>query len=47
MISFHKDTILKMLNIAAFIDPRFWSLSFLSDEERSDVIKAVEDEAVL
>ena len=36
-----------MLNIAAFLDPCFRSLSFLSDEERSDVIEAVEDEAVL
>ena len=38
---------LKMLNIAALLDPRFWSLPFLSDEERSYVIEAVEDEAVL
>ena len=38
---------LKMLNIAAFLDPRFWSLPFLSDKERSYVIEAVEDETVL
>ena len=38
---------LLMLSIAAFLDPRFRSLSYLSEEERKTVIKSVEEEVAL
>ena len=34
-----------LLNKACFLDPRFKSLSFLSDENRKDAIRSVEEEA--
>ena len=34
-----------LLNIACFLDPRFKSLSFLSDEDRKGVLLSVEEEA--
>ncbi len=34
-----------MLSIASFLDPRFRSLSYLSEEDRKVVIKSVEEEA--
>lgn len=34
-----------MLNIAAFLDPRFRALSFLSEEEKLAVLSKVEKEA--
>ena len=38
--------LLMMLNIAAFLDPRFRALSFLSEDERLAVLSAIEEEAV-
>ena len=43
----YTGSILMMLNIAAFLDPRFRLLSCLSEEERNDVLEAVEDEVLL
>ena len=37
--------LMMLLNKACFLDPRFKSLSFLSDENRKDVIRSVEEEA--
>ena len=37
--------LMMLLNKACFLDPRFKSLSFLSDENRKDVICSVEEEA--
>ena len=34
-----------LLNKACFLDPRFKSLSFLSDEDRKSVLLSVEEEA--
>ena len=34
-----------LLNKACFLDPRFKSLSFLSDENRKGVLLSVEEEA--
>ena len=40
------DEIMSVLNIAAFLDPRYRSLSFSSEEERQSVILAVENETI-
>ena len=37
--------LMMLLNKACFLDPRFKSLSFLSDEDRKDVLLSVEEEA--
>ena len=41
----YTGSILMLLNVAAFMDPRFKALSFLSDESRLNVIASVEAEA--
>ena len=43
----YTGSILMLLNVAAFMDPRFKTLSFLSDEDRLNVVASVEAEAVM
>ena len=42
----YTGSILMLLNIAAFMDPRFKALSFLSDDSRLNVMASVEAEVV-
>ena len=43
----YKGLVLKLLNTAAFLDPRFKALSFLPDDYRLDMIASVEAETVV
>ena len=43
----YTGSILMLHNVAAFMDPRFKALSFLSDESRLNVIASVEAEVVM
>ena len=43
----YRGSILMLLNVAGFMDPRFKALSFLSDESRLNVIASVEAEVVM
>ena len=43
----HTGSILMLLNVAAFMDPRFNVLLFLSDEDRLNVVASVEAEVVM
>lgn len=43
----YTGSILMLLNVATFMDPRVKALSFLSDEDRLNVIASVEAEAVM
>ena len=43
----YKGSVLKLLNKAAFLDPRFKALSFLPDDDRLDVIASIEAETVM
>jgi len=43
----YKGSVLKLLNTAAFFDPRFKELAFLPDDDRLDVIASVEAETVV
>ena len=43
----YEGSALLTLNVAAFLDPRFRSLSYLSEEDRKTVINTVEKEVVL
>ena len=43
----YTGSILMLLNVATFMDPRFKALSFLSDEDRLNVIASMEAEVVM
>lgn len=43
----YRGSILMLLNVAAFMDPMFKALPFLSDEDRLNVVGCVEAEAVM
>ena len=43
----YTGSILMLLNVAAFMDPKFNVLSFFSEEDRLNVIASVEAEVVM
>jgi len=42
LVDYYKGLVLRLLNTAAYLDPKFKTLSFLPDDDRFNVITSVE-----